>query len=298
MFNLKRRTKFEILLILIIISRSTSFMFSKITMDVMGPFTILANRYFIAFFIMSIIYFKGMKNTDKNTLIKGIIIGAIYTAVMGLEMYGLKYTDSGTCSFLEHTAIVIVPFIQALLVKKFPEYKVIISSVIALTGVGLLTLSAINNNINIGYVYCLLAAIVYAFAIIYTTDFSLKVKDSVALGIWQVGFMGLFTFILAIFTEDIRLPHTTPEWFSILYLAIVCTCFGLTLQPFAQSGTTANRAALIAAFNPLSVAIIGVVLLHEKLTVTYVLGGILIIVAILLSINSESLSVENNENKG
>lgn len=291
---LKKRTKFEILLILIIIARSTSFMISKITMDVMDPFTILANRYFIAFVIMSIIYFKGMIKTDMNILIKGLIIGAIYTAVMGLEMYGLKYTDSGTCSFLEHTAIVIVPFIQALLIKKFPELKTIISSIIAILGVGFLTLSAINTNINIGYLYCILAAVVYAFAIIYTTDFSLKVKDSVALGIWQVGFMALFTFIIALFTEDIRIPSTSSEWFAIMYLAIVCSCFGLTLQPFAQSGTTANRAALIAAFNPLSVAIIGVVFLHEKLTVTYVLGGILIVTAILLSINSEQ---EKNDNR-
>lgn len=290
-----RKTKFELLLILIIIARSTSFMFSKITMDVMGPFTILANRYIIAFIIMSVLYYKGMKKTDKNILYRGFIIGVIYTAVMGLEMYGLKYTDSGTCSFLEHTAIVIVPFIQALLIKKFPHYKVLISSALAVTGVGLLTLSTLKTNMNIGYLYCILAAIVYAFAIIYTTDFSLKVKDSVALGIWQVGFMGLLTFILAYFTEDLRLPASSAEWFSILYLAIVCTCFGLTLQPFAQSGTTANRAALIAAFNPLSVAVIGVVILHEKLTVGYVLGGILIMIAILISVNAEDNNNQVNQ---
>ena len=54
---MKRQTKFEVLLSLILIARSTSFMISKIMMNGMGPFTILANRYLIAFVILLVIFF-------------------------------------------------------------------------------------------------------------------------------------------------------------------------------------------------------------------------------------------------
>lgn len=281
---MKRQTKFEILLGLILIARSTSFMISKIMMDGMGPFTILANRYAIAFVLLIVLFAKKMRETDKQVLIKGLLIGLVYTAVMGFEMYGLRLTDSGTCSFLEHTAIVIVPIMQAFLIKKFPEKTTIISAILALIGVSFLTIGKAGMTINKGFAYCLIAALCYAVAIIMTTKYSQEVKDSILLGIYQLGFMGLFCFIMALLTETPRIPNNTNEWFCILYLAIVCSGFGIGIQPYAQSGTTAERAALIAALNPLSVAVLGVLIMHEELTVSYVLGGTLIMIAILLAV--------------
>lgn len=282
--EINRQTKFEILLGLILIARSTSFMISKVMMDGMEPFTILSNRYIIAFLLMLIVFAKKIKNTNKDILIKAAIIGIVYTAVMGFEMYGLKLTDSGTCSFLEHTAIVIVPFLQAALIKKFPEKSSIISAVLALIGVGFLTLGRIGMEMNLGFVFCICASLCYSVAIILTTNYSKEVSDSIMLGIYQVGFMGLFCLIFAVLTEAPRLPENGNEWFSILYLAIVCSGFGLTIQPFAQSGTTAERSALIAALNPLSVAILGVIFLKEQLTFSYVTGGVLIMAAILIAV--------------
>lgn len=284
---MKRQTKFEILLGLLLIARSTSFMISKIMMDGMGPFTILSNRYIIAFFIMMLIFAKRVKDTNKDILIKAGIIGIVYTAVMGFEMYGLKLTDSGTCSFLEHTAIVIVPVFQAILLKRFPGKSTWISAVLALAGVGFLTLGRVGMKMDFGFILCLMSALCYAVAIILTTNYSKSVSDSILLGIYQVGFMGIFCLICALFTESVRLSINGNEWLSILYLAIVCSGFGLTIQPYAQSGTTAERAALIAALNPLSVAILGVIVLKEQLTISYVTGGILIMAGILMAVVKE-----------
>lgn len=281
---MKRQYKFEILLGLILIARSTSFMISKVMMDGMGPFTILANRYIIAFVLTMVLFWKRVKNTSKDILIKAALIGVVYTAVMGFEMYGLKLTDSGTCSFLEHTAIVMVPVVQAILIKRFPEKSSLISAVLALVGVGFLTIGRSGMTFNLGFMLCIIAAFCYTAAIIMTTDYSKAVDDAILLGIYQVGFMGLFCLILALFTETVRIPMNGNEWFSILYLAIVCSGFGLTIQPFAQSGTTAERSALIAGLNPLSVAILGVVFLHEQLTLAYVIGGTLIMIAILIAV--------------
>lgn len=281
---MKRQTKFEILLGLILVARSTSFMISKVMMDGMGPFTILANRYIIAFVLTILIFFNRVKNTNKDIIVKAAIIGIVYTAVMGFEMYGLKYTDSGTCSFLEHTAIVIVPIIQTILIRRFPNKSTVISAILALIGVGFMTLGRGTMTLDIGFILCLIAALCYAVAIIITTDFSKSCDDAILLGIYQVGFMGLFCFIAAVLSEVPRIPVNGNEWFSILYLAVVCSGFGLTIQPFAQSGTTAERSALIAALNPLSVAVLGVIFLKEKLTLSYVLGGILIMFAIFIAV--------------
>lgn len=289
---MKRQTKFEILIAMLLIARSTSFMISKIMMNGMGPFTILANRYLIAFVALGAIFWKKFKNTNKSLVIKGAIIGLVYTFVMGFEMYGLRLTDSGTCSFLEHTAIVIVPFMNAALIKRFPGKSSVISAILATAGVGFLTLGSAGMTMNIGFVYCLIAAVCYAVAIIITTNYAKEVEDSILLGIYQLLFMGIFCLIAAVFSETVRIPSTGNEWFCILYLAFVCSGFGIGIQPYAQSGTTAERAALIAALNPLSVAVLGVLIMHEQLTIAYVTGGVLIMAGILTAVVSDNKKSE------
>ncbi len=65
-------------------------------------------------------------------------------------------------------------------------------------------------------------------------------------------------------------------------LAVVCTVFGFTLQPVAQSGTTAERAAMFCALSPLSASALGVIFLDEQLGLAGVCGAALILCGILL----------------
>ena len=68
----------------------------------------------------------------------------------------------------------------------------------------------------------------------------------------------------------------------VLMLAIVCTGFGYTLQPVAQSHTSAQRVSLFCALSPMFAAIFGALLLKEKITVWSGLGMLLILGSILL----------------
>jgi thiamine pyrophosphate-dependent acetolactate synthase large subunit-like protein len=63
--------------------------------------------------------------------------------------------------------------------------------------------------------------------------------------------------------------------------AIICTGVGFTIQPFGQKYITAERAGVLAVFNPLTAAVLGVVFLHERLTGSMILGAILILISIL-----------------
>ena len=69
----------------------------------------------------------------------------------------------------------------------------------------------------------------------------------------------------------------------VLALALVCSGFGFTLQPVAQSGTTADHAALFCALNPFVAATLGAVCFHEHFGLAGLLGGALILAGILAS---------------
>ena len=70
---------------------------------------------------------------------------------------------------------------------------------------------------------------------------------------------------------------------SVLALAVVCSGFGFTLQPVAQEGTTAERAGMFCALNPLVASVLGVVFLHEHIGIQGIVGAALILAGILLS---------------
>ncbi len=68
----------------------------------------------------------------------------------------------------------------------------------------------------------------------------------------------------------------------MLYLAIICSVFGFTLQPYDQSGTTAERASVLCALLPFTVGVLGAVYLGETLTVKGIIGAVLIIASIVV----------------
>ena len=150
-----------------------------------------------------------------------------------------------------------------------------------LVGVALLTSAGGTFRIGVGECIALCTALVYACAII-TTDRLSHRDDALVLGILQVGFLGFYALIGALLFESPRLPQTGSEWGIVLMLAIVCTGFGYTLQPVAQSHTSAQRVSLFCALSPMFAAIFGALLLKEKITVWSGLGMLLILGSILL----------------
>lgn len=272
----------EILLAAVIIARSTSYLFSKTCLQTMEPFNLLSLRFITAFAFLMIFFWKRIIRAKRRTVLRGALLGGSFFAVMTAEMFGLSVTDSSTVSLLENTAIIFVPFMQAALIRKLPNFSAAASAVIAFGGVALLTFGGGSFSLTGGELLCILAALLYAVSIILTDRFSHH-DDPLELGVFQVGFIGLFSLIATVLAETPRLPPSGQTWFSILILAVVCTGFGFTLQPVAQSGTTAERAGLFCALNPAFATILGFIFLHEEMGLQKVIGALLVLSGIMVS---------------
>ena len=105
----------EMLLAAIIAARATSFMFSKILVGTMAPFNILAVRFLIAAGLLIVLFHRRLLKLDRRTLGCGAAMGGVFFASMALEMHALTGASSSTVSFLENTAIVLVPMAAALM---------------------------------------------------------------------------------------------------------------------------------------------------------------------------------------
>ena len=279
--HLPRRSA-ELLLAGVIVARATSYLFSKLILEGMGLFNLLGVRFLLAFAFLAVLFFSRLKSLNRKTVAAGVVMGSMFFLVMTAELSGLKRTASGNTAFLENTAIVLVPLLQALLGRRLPKRNVILSALLCLTGVGVLTLGG-DIGFGAGECWCLIAAFLYACTILVTDRLSHSGIDTLAAGIVQVGVIGAFSVAASFLTETPRLPSGTTEWLGIVMLAVVCTGFGFTLQPVAQSGTTAERAGMFCALNPVVAAGLGIMFLHEPFTVKTIVGGILILLGIVLA---------------
>lgn len=268
-------------------------MFSKILVGTMAPFNILAVRFLMATLLLAAIFHRKLRDLGWRTLGRGAVIGTTFFASMALEMLALTGASSSTVSFLENTAIVFVPTAVALMGRRLPPRSSAISCVVALAGVGLLTVGgSAGSDSPAGALLGLGSGLAYTVAIIVTARLS-REDDALLLGIVQVAVMGLLSLGAALAFEKPTLPSSAAEWEALAALVVVCTGFGFTLQPLAQSRVSADDAALLCALSPLVAAVLGAVFLAEPVTAPRLAGMALIAASMLIASRPAPESKDN-----
>ncbi|MCM1127875.1 MAG: DMT family transporter [Lachnospiraceae bacterium] len=252
---------------------------------------LLAIRFSLAFILLSLVFHKKLQKLNRQTILHGAILGGLFFLVMIFEAAALTTTDTSTTSFLENTAIIFVPIIKAILCQKMPSRSSIFSVLLAISGVALLTLSGSQFHLTKGELLCIAAAIFYACAIIATDHFS-HIGDSILLGIFEIGFLGLFALCGSFVSGSFTIPVSMKEYASLAVLVIICSGFGFTLQPMAQSHMSTERAGLFCALNPAFASLLGIFILHEHFTMQRLIGALLILSSLFLPklISSKSTS--------
>ena len=182
------RTQAELLLAAVIIARSTSYVLTKVGFQDMGKFTLLAVRFLLAFAFLAVLFWRRLLQIDRRTLLSGLAMGGIYFCVMTAELTALKTVETSTVSFVTNTAVVIVPLVQAVLSRRWPEHRVLLGALACLLGVALLTL---RNGLALtpGVGYCILEAFLYSAAILMTDRLTHAGAAPLLSGVVQVGFL-------------------------------------------------------------------------------------------------------------
>ncbi len=168
-----------------------SYPLMKIGMDSMNATSIVALRCTIAFVACLLLFHKRALRINRDLMVRAAIIGAIMATELTCMCLGSSLTSASTAGFLQSLTVVIVPFANAALLHRAPERKVLVGTAIVTCGMLLLS-GADFTSLNPGALIMLLSAFVYAGHIIVAKRFVEEV-DPLALGVWQLGFGGLFS---------------------------------------------------------------------------------------------------------
>lgn len=254
----------------------------KFTLVSIGPLYLIAFRFLIAGMLLSIIFYKKMLLIDKSILKPTLGLSALIYITYVFAMVGIKYTTASKSSFLCCLAVIFVPIIGYMLNRTRIRINTAAGILICVTGLFLMTYTAKGFNLNLGDVLCIMSSAAFAFQIIYTEKY-VGNFDTTLLTILQMYFAALIGFIAAFIFEPFPVSVTPKSLYSLLFMAVLCTALAFWIQTTCQKFTTSSHVAIIFTMEPVFGALASWLLLGEKLGVRGIIGGVLIIAAMIIS---------------
>lgn len=248
----------------------------------------LALRFLLASFLTAVIFYRKLSKINRSTLKCGAILGACLAGTLGFTVYALNYTSSSNVAFITGLNLVLVPLVSAILMKQIPRINSILGVVIGLIGMSVLV-GGVSIGTNIGDVLAFAGALCLTGQIILIDKFNEK-NDPLVLGMVQIFFTAIiFLSISVLWGKGIK----TLEWNSTVVFVIGLTgIFGTALafvgQTYVQKFTTPTHIAIIFMGEPIFGALFSFMIpdaygMTEKLTIKMIVGGLLMVLAILIS---------------
>ena len=247
-----------------------SYPLMKIGMDSMNATSIVALRCIIAFVACLLLFHKRAFRINRDLMVRAAIIGAIMATELTCMCLGSSLTSASTAGFLQSLTVVIVPFANAALLCRAPERKVLVGTAIVTCGMLLLS-GADFTSLNPGALIMLLSAFVYAGHIIVAKRFVEEV-DPLSLGVWQLGFGGLFSGIAACVFGGFTLPSTPSEIVVVVALALICSAY-----------VPAETTGFAFSLEPVCSAVFSFFLVGEVLSPIAFLGAALILTGVMVA---------------
>lgn len=271
--------KADLLLASIAMVWGSSNLLLKIGAADMGTFNLIALRFCIAFVVTAAVFHRQLRHSDKKALAYGAALGAIIFAIFVALVAALRISTVSEVGFLNSTSVVMVPLLCAAGQRKCPSRNVLAAMVIVLVGLLLMNLEH-GLRFSSGALLCLLSALLNSCAIILMDYASKRVDSTVQLGIFQVGFSGVFALAASLLLESPTMPRTRLEWVAVLGLALLCTAYGFILRPVAQKYTTPEHVGFLFSLEPVFSAIFGFLFLRERLHPITYLGAALVLLSV------------------
>ena len=140
----KPRIPGEVYLFTTAIIWGAAFVFQKVAMDILEPFTFTAVRYILGgLLLIPVAWYFGKKNkskvmpdnySNKTLLIGGIICGTILCFAGNFQQFGLITSSAGKTGFITTLYIVIVPVFGLILFRKRVRKLVWLGVALAVVG--------------------------------------------------------------------------------------------------------------------------------------------------------------------
>jgi len=173
-----------------------------------------------------------------------------------------------------------VPYLLWLYMRKKPNQKEVLASIVCVIGIAFLTLKPDAVGLNIGDMLSIICAFFFATHMIVLERYS-RHCDAIVMTALQMLGAGILSTICALLFETPPAQFELSAVGNLAYLIFISTLLAYLLQTFAQRFTTANSASLILSMEALFATLFSFLFLHEELTLYMIFGAALIFCSVI-----------------
>lgn len=258
-------------------------------MEFIGPFTFTAVRSFVAIIFLYLTYlffnktsksYREQKFDMKKTIRGGILCGLVFTFGINFQQFGLVYTTAGKASFLTALYIVFIPIIGLFFGKRINR-KLLLCIVLAMLGTYLMSVKG-SLSMNRGDFITIMSAIVFSIHILMLAEFSVD-TNAVLVSLFQFAICGIISFLAALIFEEINISAILKSYIAILYVGILSSGVGFTIQIMALKELDPVIASMISSLESVFGAIFGWLILSQRMSEREIIGAVIIFIATLIA---------------
>ncbi|MDT0185507.1 DMT family transporter [Microbacterium sp. ARD31] len=255
----------------------STFFLIKDLLDRVPTLDFLAVRFAIASLALLVVAPRAVGRLSPLVRRHAVVLGLLYGVAQILQTAGLAHTPASISGFVTGLYVVCTPLLAAAILRTRIPPVTWVAVVLATVGLGVLAL----NGFSIGYgeLITLSSAVLYALHIVALGAWS-SAQDAIGMTIIQIMVIAVVC-TLATVHDGIVLPERTSDWVSVAYMAVIVGALGLLGQTWAQAHLPPTRSAIIMSMEPVFASFFAVWLGGEDLTTRLLVGGSMVLVAML-----------------
>ncbi|MHC1772861.1 MAG: DMT family transporter [Flexilinea sp.] len=288
---MKTKNSYHLYAIIAILCWTLAYVYTKLALQYYSPMSIGFLRYLLASILLIIVLIIGkVKPPQKKDFLWFFASGTLgFSLYMVVFNTGMKQVTSATSSILISTAPIFTALLAWILFKENLQAYQWIAVTMEFVGILLLTLIGGNFSSNSGVFLLLFCAVMLAF---YNLIQRKLTKTYTALQITSYSIL-IGTVMLSVFSPTaLRELKNAPtdQIVNIIILGIFPSAIAYVswTQAIAKAKKT-SQATIYMFFIPLLSALTGFLIAGEKLELSTILGGTVIIFGMLL-FNKDALS--------
>ena len=226
--------------------------------------------------------FSRKKNPlTKRELLGGAACGAALAIATAFQQAGIATSGASKAAFITAMYVVLVPMAGALIFGRRTHLRIWIAVIIAICGVGLITLSE-DLSLAKGDILIFICAFCFCGQILLVDHF-LPGSDGIRLSMVQFASGGIMNLILSLIFESVDLAAIAAMILPLAYLGLMSSGCAYTLQILGQRYCPPAPAAILMSTEALFGALGAALVLGEVLTVREYVGCAVVFFAVILS---------------
>ena len=245
--------------------------------------TAMAWRYVLAVGLLAATVSSAQLRTiGKWRIVQLMLIGGLGQALITyLSLHALEYISVAPLAFLFYTYPAWVALLAAIRRTDRLTPARIVALGLALAGVTIMVGAPTGKLNPIGVILALASALLYSAYLPALGQVQEGVPALLATFLLITGAAISFV-IAALFASELFIPHSISVWVNILLLAFVSTVIAFSSLIKGLSVLGPVRTAIVATVEPFFTAILGVLVLGNQFSAATLIGGVLIVAAIML----------------